>query len=345
MATARKCRYCGEWLDRAEKQSTQTTGTPVNEVYNPKEEEQITEDEEAESMTTPASISVFGYSISPSNILLLGIIAAVFALLPTKEVWEMPSENWLHGSGLTGVIMEVLNYFLIFSLNIPQWIIVLVGSGAEAVLMVALANKVGAFDNKNKVALYILSAVFVVFTFTFMSDSLTGGETDMNDEELTASALAMMMMIPLAIAYVGLMVYSGIRFLSYGTEKYKHFGTYFIVYAIASTFLSLLTISFPTYSVGAKIMNLIGVALDCGMIYFLTASLIRLKPKNPLKYIISYGLIIVAFFVMIFAIDNAFDENNRETETSPAKESVEADSTSTVNDEDNETTGDEDYNY
>lgn len=259
-------------------------------------------------------------------VLVIAIVAVVFTLLPNSETW-LPDDFTAFGHGFTGAITTVLNTLLNVSVKVPEWIYILLSCGSMALLMIMLGNKIGKIDSKNKIALYILSGVFVVLAFASMGVSMTGDDynSDISDgAEAFAAIVAILMMAVFMIALCALMIFIGVRFMSYGSKKYKTFGTYFIVYVVADILVVILEACMPDYSVGAKIMSLLENALDCGLIYFLTASLIPLGKKNPLKYVIGYGLIIIAFMVLIFAIDMAYSGDDDYGEMPAATDSVDS---------------------
>ena len=299
-AEAKKCRYCGEWL---------TEESPM--VEKPSTAASVVASDHSNNSN---SNMLFGKIVSRNTIMLLAIIAIISSLMPTSDVWEDLPDNWILLGGITGTIAKTVSYIYFACLEIPMWIPALFMGLSLAALIIILANKVGKFDNRNKVILYIVGAGFVVLAFmisVLYSDPALGASLDDIDDEGTAAVagLVSLALIIAFLAFFALMLYSGIRFNSYPSRKYKTLGIYLIAFSIASLLLIIIETQVTEYSIAAKVVNLRETGLYCVLVYFITACLIRLKKKNILLNTITYGMIIVSFFVLIYAIDVSFDDS------------------------------------
>ncbi len=231
------------------------------------------------------------------------------------------------------MICRVLNMVVEALLAVPLWLSVLLAAAATIVLLATLAEKINALDSKNRNALYILCAIVAVAAVAMLAISLTGDSDSENvDEgmEIVTAVLLLLLAVPAVIALAALEIYIGIRFNRYDTKPYKNLGLCLIIYPIAACSLMFIGLAFDGYSVGAKIIDFFEAVNDCILIYFLYAALMRtVRKKDPVKAVISYGLIIYGFLVMLFAIDAAF---NPAVANPPAKEKESVTTTYTEDD-------------
>lgn len=258
---------------------------------------------------TANTCSIFGHDVSKRAIRAIAITAVVCLIIPTSDTWQsLPKVLLANRSGFTGFICQVLNDFVSASLAIPMWAIVLLGGMAVALLLAALAQKVGSNDEKSRVALYVLCGLELLMAVMMSVASLDGNGQSSADEG-AGLLLSMFALLGIGIALFGgavLEIYVGIRFC--GIKAYHNLGIMFIIYAAIGSLAGLISVAFEEYSVGAKVMDLVNDAIASVYVYFVYASLVKTKGKNdPVKAVIAYGLIIYAFLVMTFAIDAAYN--------------------------------------
>lgn len=270
----------------------------------------IDEDKPQEAQApTVNKCSILGHDVNNKAIRAIAITAVFCLIIPTSDTWQtLPKALLANRSGITGFICQLLNIIVGALLALPMWVSVLLGGVAVAILLAALAQKVGINDVKSRVALYVLCGLEILMTLMIFAASLNGSSQSSADEDVGV-VLSMFAMLGIVIAIVGgavLEIYVGIRLC--GCKAYRNLGIVFIIYATIGSLAGLISMAFEDYSVGAKVMDLVNDTIACVYVYFIYAALVRIKTKNdPVKMVISYGLIIYAFLVMTFAIDAAYD--------------------------------------
>lgn len=258
---------------------------------------------------TANTCSIFGHDVSDKAIRVIAITAVVCLIIPTSDTWQsLPKILLANRSGITGFICQVLNTFVSALLALPMWLSVLLGGVAVALLLAALAQKVGSNDGKSRVALYVLCGLELLMAVMMSVASLDGNGQPSADES-AGLLLSMFGLLGIGIALFGgaaLEIYVGIRLCS--VKAYRNLGIVFIIYAAIGSLAGLISVAFEDYSVGAKVMDLVNDAIASVYVYFIYAALVKPKGKNDhVKAVIAYGLIIYAFLVMTFAIDAAYN--------------------------------------
>lgn len=258
---------------------------------------------------TANTCSIFGHDVSDKAIRAIAITAVVCLIIPTSDTWQsLPKILLANRSGITGFICQVLNTFVSALLALPMWLSVLLGGVAVALLLAALAQKVGSNDEKSRVALYVLCGLELLMAVMMSVASLDGNGQPSADEG-AGLLLSMFGLLGIGIALFGgaaLEIYVGIRLCS--VKAYRNLGIVFIIYAAIGSLTGLISVAFEDYSVGAKVMDLVNDAIASVYVYFIYAALVKPKGKNDhVKAVIAYGLIIYAFLVMTFAIDAAYN--------------------------------------
>lgn len=258
---------------------------------------------------TANTCSIFGHDVSDKAIRAIAITAVVCLIIPTSDTWQsLPKILLANRSGITGFICQVLNTFVSALLALPMWLSVLLGGVAVALLLAALAQKVGSNDGKSRVALYVLCGLELLMAVMMSVASLDGNGQPSADES-AGLLLSMFGLLGIGIALFGgaaLEIYVGIRLCS--VKAYRNLGIVFIIYAAIGSLAGLISVAFEDYSVGAKVMDLVNDAIASVYVYFIYAALVKPKGKNDhVKAVIAYGLIIYAFLVMTFAIDAAYN--------------------------------------
>lgn len=258
---------------------------------------------------TANTCSIFGHDVSDKAIRVIAITAVVCLIIPTSDTWQsLPKILLANRSGITGFICQVLNTFVSALLALPMWLSVLLGGVAVALLLAALAQKVGSNDGKSRVALYVLCGLELLMAVMMSVASLDGNGQPSADEG-AGLLLSMFGLLGIGIALFGgaaLEIYVGIRLCS--VKAYRNLGIVFIIYAAIGSLAGLISVAFEDYSVGAKVMDLVNDAIASVYVYFIYAALVKPKGKNDhVKAVIAYGLIIYAFLVMTFAIDAAYN--------------------------------------
>lgn len=354
-----KCRYCGSWLNKDEENS-ETEPAKDEQLPQPEESQEAVDnygnDDYEENYDEP--IKIFGNNVSRTAILAIAIVAVIFTLIPTTDEWLMPAGDYGHSHGITGAIIAIVNFILNVSLHIPEWVSELLAGGCTAALYFALANKVGKFDKNNKTALNLIGIIYFIFSLAAAGVGLSDGSGDSMDAggsgddlvALGALGIGLLIVLGLLIVWMALSVYSGIRFRSYNSDKYKNLGTCLILCSIASLIFAFIEAAVESYSIGAKVAVLIDNTITCVLIYFITANLITLEKKNALKNTIAYSVIIVAFLIFLYAMYGedvpakvAEPAKSEETidldEDDPDTNMVESDSASSSSYDDNDNAG------
>lgn len=281
--------------------------------------------------------SIFGHEVNGGTIRILAIMATVCYIIPTSDVWEKaPEALSAKTHGLAGTIFQILNAIIEAVLAIPMWVSVLLMAIAMVLLLAALAEKVGATDSKNRIALYILSAILIVFAvmtmaFSFPDDSDAAAEV--GDLEIIAGLFALLVMFFVVVCLAALEIYIGVRFGRSGVKRYKDLGLCFVINAIVGCLILLFGTLFDDYSVGAKIISLLDKVNECVLIYFIYVVLTNsVKKNNIVKSVTEYGLVIYGILVMLFAVEVSFDPTIQQS--TKEKEIIINTKTTTEDDED-----------
>lgn len=213
----------------------------------------INEEYKARETSVPSAnkYSVFGLEVDKKMIRIAAIVAAICYILPTSDVWnKLPKSLTSHSHSITGFILRTLNTIMESILAIPMlWVSVLLAAAATMLLLAALAEKVSASDNKNRIALYVLCAVQVLLAVSALATSLTGDGSSIGsdgDMELFASVFALLLMVPALMGLVVLEIYIGIRFNKYDEKRFKNLGVCFITYPIVGFILFFFSLPLTT---------------------------------------------------------------------------------------------------
>lgn len=247
---------------------------------------------------------IFGHQFSRNTIRAIAFIAALCVVLPSADVWQIPPDSW----GIGGTLGSILTGCLKVALDIPYWLTAIIGSGALAVIIVVVANKLGGYDNKGKTALYVLAAVQFVFALISAcvgTDETSGYEATSDDETmLMLVGVVMGIVVIVVAALLTLLIYCGIRLKKSDDGKLTRLGTFLFVYAGMGCVIWLAIAVCDDYSVGAKIASLLNGCLDTVLIYFLTTALVTIdRKKDYLLTIVCCVLIFTALFIFIFAME------------------------------------------